>query len=303
MSFLGLLPVGSVAHEIVGVDGDGHGVAGIVQMHAVVALDNLERLAADVDVILYIQTVIFSRFHGAGKRNGAGFRVLSVVHMDALETDVVVVCRVKLRAFGVELFHDIVRETVDVADEVAHEFRGGVVVNFVRRADLLDHALVEHRDAVGKRKSLLLIVGDVNARDAEILLHLLEFQTKLHAELGVQVGERLVQTDDRRLGDERAGDGDALLLAAGELRHGFPELLVRKIDLFGDSADFFVHLGLLHFLDAQTERDVVVHGHRREERVALEHDADVPVLDGHMGDVLIADEHLALGRLDKAGDF
>ena len=91
------------------MDGDGHGVAGIVQMHAVVALDDLERLAADVDVILYIQTVILSRFHGAGKRNGAGFRVLRVVHMDALETDVVVVCRVKLRAFGVELFHDIVR--------------------------------------------------------------------------------------------------------------------------------------------------------------------------------------------------
>ena len=127
-------------------------------------------------------------------------------------------------------------------------------------------------------------------------------RTELHAELGVQVGERLVQTDDRRLGDERAGDGDALLLAAGELRHGFPELLVRKIDLFGDGADFFVHLGLLHFLDAQTERDVVVHGHRREERVALEHDADVPILDGHMGDVLIADEHLALRRLDEAGN-
>ena len=34
----------------------------------------------------------------------------------------------------------------------------------------------------------------------------------------VEVAGRLVGQEDGRVGDERAGDGDALLLAAGELR-------------------------------------------------------------------------------------
>ena len=177
-----------------------------------------------------------------------------------------------------------------------------MVVDLVGRADLLDDALVEHRNAVGERKCLLLVVGNVNAGDAEILLHLFQLQTKLHAQLGVEVGQRLIQTDDGRPGDERTGNRHALLLSAGELRYRLFELLVGKIDLFGDGADLFVHLRLAQLLDAQTERDVVVHGHRREERIALEHDADVPLLDGDMGDIPIADEHLPLRRLDEAGD-
>ena len=37
------------------------------------------------------------------------------------------------------------------------------------------------------------------------------------AQLGIEVGERLVQQQDAWPIDDRAGDGDALLLAAGEL--------------------------------------------------------------------------------------
>jgi hypothetical protein len=36
-------------------------------------------------------------------------------------------------------------------------------------------------------------------------------------QLGVEVGQRLVEQQDLRLQHQRAGDGDALLLAAGEL--------------------------------------------------------------------------------------
>ena len=39
----------------------------------------------------------------------------------------------------------------------------------------------------------------------------------LEAQLGVEVRERLVHQHQRRLDDDGAGDGDALLLAAGEL--------------------------------------------------------------------------------------
>ena len=39
----------------------------------------------------------------------------------------------------------------------------------------------------------------------------------LEPQLGVEVGERLVHQDERRLDDDGARDGDALLLAAGQL--------------------------------------------------------------------------------------
>ena len=40
---------------------------------------------------------------------------------------------------------------------------------------------------------------------------------RLLAQLGVEIGERLVEQDHRRLVDQRARERDALLLAAGEL--------------------------------------------------------------------------------------
>jgi len=100
----------------------------------------------------------------------------------------------------------------------------------------------------------------------------------------------------------RAGDGHALLLTAGELRDRLFELLVGKVDLARDLAHLAVDLVLLCLLDPEAEGDVVVYGHRREERVALEHDADVAVLDGDARDVAALDHDGALRRLDEARD-
>src|SRR3546814_5833414 len=64
---------------------------------------------------------------------------------------------------------------------------------------------------------LLLIVGDVDRREAELLLQLADVLAHTPAQLGVEIGERLVEQQNRRLQHQRAGDRDALLLAAGEL--------------------------------------------------------------------------------------
>ena len=44
-----------------------------------------------------------------------------------------------------------------------------------------------------------------------------DVRSGLDAELGVEVGERLVHEEDRRFADDGAAEGDALALAAGEL--------------------------------------------------------------------------------------
>ena len=61
-------------------------------------------------------------------------------------------------------------------------------------------------------------MGDVDERDPERLLDALELDLQVHAQARVERAQRLVEQQHRRLEHERAGQRDALLLAAGELR-------------------------------------------------------------------------------------
>ena len=90
--------------------------------------------------------------------------------------------------------------------------------DLVRRAALLDAAVVHHDDQVGERHGFVLAVRDVNEGDAEILLQALQLGAHLDAQERVERGERLVEQQDLRVGDQRAGERHALLLAARKLR-------------------------------------------------------------------------------------
>src|SRR5262249_15736216 len=54
-----------------------------------------------------------------------------------------------------------------LAEKVAHEGRGGLLVQTAWRPDLLDASAVHHRDAVGEAERFDLIVGDEEDGDAE----------------------------------------------------------------------------------------------------------------------------------------
>jgi len=60
-------------------------------------------------------------------------------------------------------------------------------------------------------------VGDVDGGGLEALVEALELDAHLHAQLGVEVGERLVEEEDWRVPHDGPAHGDALALAAGEL--------------------------------------------------------------------------------------
>ena len=93
----------------------------------------------------------------------------------------------------------------------------GLLVDLGRRADLLDAALVEHRDAVAHRQRLLLVVGDEDEGDADLALHLLQLDLHLLAQLEVERAERLVEQQHLGPVDQRPGQRDPLPLAAREL--------------------------------------------------------------------------------------
>ena len=93
----------------------------------------------------------------------------------------------------------------------------GVLVDLLRRAELLDAAGVHDGDQVGRGHGLALVVGDVDRRVAVGVVQAADLEAHLLAQVGVEVRQRLVQQQGLGLHDQRAGERDALLLAARQL--------------------------------------------------------------------------------------
>ena len=160
------------------------------------------------------------------------------------------------------------------ADEAGDVDRHRPGEDLARRADLDDAAVHEDGDAVGERHRLFLVVGDVDGGDAERALQLAQLEAGLEAQLGVEVGERLVEQEQARLANDRARQRDALLLAAGELaRRSLQQ--VADADLGGRPGDGAADLVARDADHLQREADVLLDRHVRIERVALEHHRDV----------------------------
>ena len=128
-----------------------------------------------------------------------------------------------------------------------------------------------------------------------------QLQPHLHAKLGVEIGERLVEQEDLGLADDRPADGDALALAARELRWLLLEMLLELQDP-RCLADLGYELGLRPVRKPQAEGHVFEHGEVRVERVGLEHHSDAATRRLLLGDVAPFDLDLAGGSLLEPGD-
>ena len=91
-------------------------------------------------------------------------------------------------------------------------------------AELLDAAVVHDCDAVGERKSLVVIVCDVQRREPEAGEEVAQLDHQPLPQRAVERSERLVQHEQARGGRKRPRQRDALLLAARQL--GDPPVLV-----------------------------------------------------------------------------
>ena len=108
-------------------------------------------------------------------------------------------------------------------------------------------------------------------------MQLLDLEAHLHAELRVEVGQRLVEQEHGGLADDRAAHRDALALAAGQLPRRAREQRLELEDVRG-ALDALGDVALGKAADAQPVRHVVEHAHVRVERVVLEHHRDVAIL-------------------------
>ena len=111
------------------------------------------------------------------------------------------------------------------------------------RSHLLNDTFVHHRDGVGHGHGLLLVVGDVDEREADFGLDALELQLHLSAQFQVQGSQRFIEQQHRRTVDDRAGKSDPLLLTTGELSR-LPFGHRRQLDELQGVVDLL--LGVLH---------------------------------------------------------
>ena len=91
------------------------------------------------------------------------------------------------------------------------------LVDLLGRARLLDAPRAQHGHGVGERERFLLVVGDEERARAGGAQDRRDLLAQALAQAGVERGERLVEQHDLGIGRQRAGERDALALAAREL--------------------------------------------------------------------------------------
>src|SRR6266581_1813519 len=79
------------------------------------------------------------------------------------------------------------------ANEARDKLVGGMVVEFLRSAKLLDDTSVEHGDTAPHRHGLNLVMGHVDERGLDALVDLDDLGAGLHTQFRIQVGERFVK--------------------------------------------------------------------------------------------------------------
>ena len=160
-----------------------------------------------------------------------------------------------------------------------------MVVDLLRRSDLGDAPGLHDDDAVGHGHGLLAVMRHVDGREAEPVLQRLDLVAQLHAHLGVEVGQGLVEQEEQRIDGERPAEGDALALSAREIgdlavfETGQPQ----ELQHLGHAP---AHRLALDAAQAQPVADVAEHGHVRPQGVGLEDHGDVALLRRERGDVL-----------------
>ena len=113
---------------------------------------------------------------------------------------------------------DLPLDQVGATDEIGDEAVVGVEIDLFRVADLDDSAFAHHRDLVRKGQRLDPVVGHIDRGDLQLGEKTAQFLARLFPELGVEVAQRFVEENHLGLGHQGPGQGDALLLAAAQLR-------------------------------------------------------------------------------------
>ena len=141
---------------------------------------------------------------------------------------------------------------------------------------------------------------DQDRREPELSLESFDLDLHIEPQALVERAEWLVEKEHFRLDRQRARDRHALLLASGELSRK-PITKVGETHDLEKSVDNSPHFPAWHAARFEPVRDVVRDGQMGEQRVALEHDADVAPVGGQVVDRFAVNPHRPPGLPHESG--
>ena len=204
---------------------------------------------------------------------------------------------------AVRLTNSFGDDEIRIAEKIGDEARSRRLVDVRRRADLDDAARLHDGEAIRHRRRGFLIVRDIDRREAQALLNGAQLDRHVVAEPPVERRHRLVEQDDRRLGHERARQGDPLQLPpAQRVRMSLGEFLRRQLNQRKHPLDLLDDRRAREALHPQAEGDVLANGHVREDRERLEHKADIAPVRRNPQDASAQDADIAGAWTIESGD-
>src|SRR4030095_10618106 len=199
-------------------------------------------------------------------------------------------------------------EKIDVAEKIVDEGIDWMMIDFFRRADLLDAPFVHQDHPISHFQGFFLIVSDKDAGNFQLVVKTPEPLAQLFSNFRVEGTEGLVQNPPVGLPRQRAGQGASLALAAGELRW---QAVTEPVQLH--ELQEVVYLFLYDFLrgpktaraHAQTEGNILEDRHVSEQRVVLKDEADPAVAEADRRSILVVNQDgtvVAIGDFDPRND-
>src|ERR1043165_5553885 len=155
-----------------------------------------------------------------------------------------------------------------------------MVINVLRRADLLDFAVIHHHDAVCDLECLLLIMGNKDAGDMNLVMQLPQPPTKLKTNFSIECAEGFIEQQHARFNGKGASQSNSLALASGKLRgiairQSFELNQVQKFLNF--STNGLARRAMIARADFQSKGDVLKHRHVAKERIVLKDKTYAPL--------------------------
>jgi len=175
------------------------------------------------------------------------------------------------------------------------------VVKIARRAGLDELAVFEDGEAIGDAEGFFLIVGDVDGGEAGGFADAADFAAHFQSQFCVEVTEGFVEQKAGGMNGEGAGEGNALLLAAGELGRAAVGIGFHADHGEGFGGAFFL-IGFTEIANGEAEANVLHDGHVGPEGVTLKAHHGVAMLGADAGDIEAVEGDLAGGGFEQTGD-
>ncbi len=192
-------------------------------------------------------------------------------------------------------------EYIALSDEVRDKGIHRLIVNVLGSADLLGPSLTHDDDLVGHGQGLLLVVGDIDEGDPQLVVHILELKLHLLAHLQVKSAQGFIKKEDLRLVHQSPGDRDPLLLPARKGLNAAP-LESLQIHQLQDVLYLAVDHVPRHLFLPEPEGNIVINAHMRKQGIALEHRIDRPFIRRKIHDRFSVQQDIAMRRHIKSRD-